>query len=144
METELEREKKICESIRDVCNNIEELVEDNDIDCNFPNLHHHYGVMDNDNHYNPKLKHSTEYQEMFNKLNVIQPTTNLTQINYPFHYEKVETPPDDFLVDGFFQSEKYFKHNRKLILDIFSPTLEITTKIEKKSIDFKKSSCGLK
>ena len=96
---------------------VKSLAIDSGVDCSFPNLIHHYGVMDADNYYIPNLKHSTEYHQIFDKLNVIQPTTSLPLTRYPFHYVKVDTPPDNFVVDGFFQSEKYFTHNREAILD---------------------------
>ena len=96
---------------------VKSLAIDSGVDCSFPNLYHHYNVMDDDNHYNPTLKHSQEYRQIFHKLNVTPPTTNLPLIKYPFHYVKADLPPDNFVVDGFFQSEKYFAHNREAILD---------------------------
>tara|TARA_R110000822_G_scaffold180655_1_gene320387 strand:+ start:345 stop:1115 length:771 start_codon:yes stop_codon:yes gene_type:complete len=80
-------------------------------------------------------------------------TNILRNINFDsnFKYDKIYYEPffnyspirfsENLMLYGYFQSEKYFKHNRKLILDIFSPTLEIITKIENKYnlIDFKKS-----
>jgi len=111
---------------------VKSLAIDNGVDCSFPNLHHHYNVMDNDNHYNPKLKHSKEYQQMFEALNVSQPTANLVRIHYPFHYDKLDTPTDNFLVDGFFQSEKYFTHNREGILECLKIPESVKVHIDKK------------
>lgn len=38
----------------------------------------------------------------------------------------------NLLLNGYFQSEKYFKHNRQLVLDLFRPTDEIKRKIKEK------------
>jgi hypothetical protein len=39
--------------------------------------------MDSDDYYNPRLKHSFEYQEMFSRLRYTQPTQQLPVIRYP-------------------------------------------------------------
>ena len=111
---------------------VKSLAIDYGVDCSFPNLIHHYGVMDADNFYIPNLKHSTEYHQIFNKLNVVQPTTSLPLIRYPFHYVKADLPPDNFVVDGFFQSEKYFAHNREAILDFIKMPESVREIIETK------------
>lgn len=38
----------------------------------------------------------------------------------------------NLVLNGYFQSEKYFKHNRQLVLDLFRPTDEIKRKIKEK------------
>ena len=90
---------------------------DSNQDCSFPNLIDHYDVMDDDKIHIPNLKHSSEYHQIFKELNVIKPSINLPIINFPFHYTTIDKPDGDYIIDGFFQSEKYFKHNRDNILD---------------------------
>jgi len=92
---------------------------DNGVDCSFPNLQHHLNYLNNDMSYNPKLKYSFDYNIIFNNLKSINPKTNKT-INFPFHYHNVQLPNEDIMINGFFQSEKYFLHNRKSILEFFN------------------------
>jgi len=49
-------------------------------------------------------------------------------------YKKIAYKPNLFL-RGYFQSEKYFAHNRKEILDLFSPLDQINSYLEKKYSD---------
>lgn len=49
------------------------------------------------------------------------------KINYDFS--------KNLRLNGYFQSEKYFKHNKQLILDLYRPTEEIKTIIQKKYAD---------
>jgi len=92
---------------------------DNGVDCSFPNLQHHLNYLNNDMSYNPKLKYSFDYNIIFNNLKSINPKTNKT-INFPFHYHNAQLPNEDIMINGFFQSEKYFLHNRKSILEFFN------------------------
>jgi hypothetical protein len=62
--------------------------------------------MDSDDYYNPRLKHSFEYQEMFSRLRYTQPTQQLPVIRYPLSIKFPETPNDEFYIDGF-QCEKW-------------------------------------
>jgi hypothetical protein len=57
--------------------------------------------MDSDDYYNPRLKHSFEYQ-MFSRLRYTQPTQQLPVIRYPLSIKFPETPNDEFYIDGFF------------------------------------------
>jgi hypothetical protein len=57
--------------------------------------------MDSDDYYNPRLKHSFEYQEMFSRLRYTQPTQQLPVIRYPLSIKFPETPNDEH-IDGFF------------------------------------------
>jgi hypothetical protein len=84
------------------------------VDCSFPNLNSQLHLINNDSVYNPKIKHSFEYTTLLKNLNTTPPKKNVKIIKFPFHYVK---PPlqDDITLDGFFQSEKYFKHNKDVI-----------------------------
>jgi len=47
-----------------------------------------------------------------------------------FHYSKIGYQ-DGLLLDGYFQSEKYFVHQRDRILELFSPSEYITERVER-------------
>lgn len=91
------------------------LAIDKNVDCSFPNLLGHLEYLNRDDYYNDTLKHSYEYLSVLQPLNTYS-NPNLQCINYPFHFVEIQTPNDEFIVNGFFQSEKYFKHNREAIL----------------------------
>jgi hypothetical protein len=92
---------------------------DNGMGCSFPNLYNHLNYLNNETIHNKKLNHSNDYIKIFNKLNTSLPTTNLKQINYPFEYINNPLINENVMIDGFFQSEKYFVHHRKQIIDFF-------------------------
>lgn len=97
------------------------LAIDNGTDCCFPNLTHHIDVLNNDMEYNPKLDYSYDYLMLLKNLNIkTLPNTSILKLDYPFHF--FETPPitSDVLINGFFQSEKYFIKNRDEILKYLS------------------------
>jgi hypothetical protein len=93
---------------------------DRDNECSFPNLKKHLEYLDSDNNHNPDLKHSMEYLKLFKNLNITPPIDgeNVRVIHYPFEFIDLEFNDKNVIVDGFFQSEKYFKHNRKEILKL--------------------------
>ena len=47
-----------------------------------------------------------------------------------FHYKELPKLIGNTKISGYFQSEKYFKNNRKEVLNLFSPTEEIITKLQ--------------
>lgn len=91
---------------------------DNGTECSFPNLYHHLEYLNSDNIHNPNLKHSNEYLKLFNNLNTELPTENVNTIEYPFEFSNKDIGNKNIFIDGFFQSEKYFEHNRKEILKL--------------------------
>ena len=92
------------------------LAIDNNSECNFPNLITHLNYLNGDNTHNPNLKHSSEYLLLLRNLKT-KPCSNNTQyFLYPFEYTETKPITNDVLIDGFFQSEKYFVHNREEIL----------------------------
>ena len=108
----------------------------------FGNLEQQLNYLNNENHFNPKLKHSSEYRKLnfFNDMITEKSPKNVKIYSYPFHYEKIEIEGDNAILDGFFQSEKYFKNNEKEIRELFKPTKEITEKIESKYGDILKNN----
>lgn len=101
----------------------------------FPNLHDHLGYLTYENTYNPKLNYGYDYIfsfKIFSYLNMNQPTGDFKVIQYPFEYSDISLPNDDVVVDGFFQSEKYFKHNRQQIIELFEMTDKINDLVNQK------------
>ena len=92
---------------------------DEGTDCSFPNLIPHLQYLNDDNQYNPSLKHSFDYLKIFDKLND-SPISGVSHlITFPFEYVDIKCDKPNTTLDGFFQSEKYFVHNRQAILDMF-------------------------
>jgi len=92
------------------------LAIDNGTDCSFPNLENQLHLINSDSIYNPKIKHSLEYKTLLINLTSTRPTTG-NYVRYPFNYMESPSFDTDVIIDGFFQSEKYFVHNREDILD---------------------------
>jgi hypothetical protein len=57
---------------------------------------------------------------------------NIKSYIYPFHYENIQIEPGDAGLDGFFQSEKYFKEHEKEIKEMFKPNDNIVRTIREK------------
>ena len=94
--------------------------KDRNVECSFPNLHILLTHLNEETHNNPSLKHSFEYLEkldLIKNLNTMGPQTGVPTFSFGFDYYGVNLPDDNFFVDGFFQSEKFFAHNRKHILE---------------------------
>jgi hypothetical protein len=66
-------------------------------------------------------------------------TSNFKYIEIPFGYHKL-SEKCNICYKGYMQSEKYFVHNRQLILDLFAPTEEIKQYIETKYGELLKSN----
>ena len=73
--------------------------------------------------------HAREYRFLLNRYKQLQYIQRPT-MNYPFHYVQPQIK-DEHIYKGFFQCEKYFKHNREYILEMFKPTKEIDDIINK-------------
>jgi hypothetical protein len=90
---------------------------DTNNDCSFPNLISHLQYLDSDGVYNPSLKHSSDYMQLLKNLKCVPITEYVYLKEYPFEYVETQISKQNTLINGFFQSEKYFKHNRQEILD---------------------------
>jgi hypothetical protein len=97
--------------------------------CSFPNFEDHLNYLNADSKYNPSLKHAEEYKLIFSKLNCSSPKENLPVHQYPFEYSDF-IPENNCFIDGFFQSEKYFKQDRSEILNLFEPTDSLVKEID--------------
>lgn len=105
---------------------------DKGVDCSFPNLHHQYRLINDDVIHNPKLKHSDEYNHIFYNLNIYQPKNHIPMVHFPFEYHNIPVPDGDCYVDGFFQTEKYFRHNKEQIIEFLKPSQEVQDIIDSK------------
>jgi hypothetical protein len=109
---------------------------DKGVQCSFPNLNHNLDYLNKDGFYNPKLNHSFEYLKIFDKISTTDPIQVLPRIYFPFEFANPTLPDDNFIIDGFFQSEKYFKNNRKEILDLVRIPEFVAVKISEKYSKF--------
>jgi hypothetical protein len=108
---------------------------DKNVDCSFPNLEEHLGYLNLDLNHNPKLNHAMEYKKILSNCITEKYKGYLKSIKYPFNFKKIETPDDHFFIDGFFQSEKYFSHNRNKIIDFLKCPSDINKHILDKYSD---------
>jgi hypothetical protein len=104
---------------------------DNNVGCSFPNLISHLGFIESDNRHILGLK-PFEYLKLFKNLNTDLPTENINIIEYPFEFIDKKIYDKNFFIDGFFQSEKYFKHNREEIIKLFDFSFISNTYIDEK------------
>jgi hypothetical protein len=106
----------------------------NNTDLELYNLESHFNYLNNEKIYQPKRNHSFEYLKLnqFKKFYKTDISSNAYKkiVNYPFEYI-CNIPPDNVIVEGFFQSEKYFIEERKNILSIFKPTIDIEKQLHK-------------
>jgi hypothetical protein len=93
----------------------------------FPNLDNQLNYLNMEKGFNPNLIHSFEYKNInpFNSLLTIQVPRNIPSYSYPFHYQELDVHGSEFMIDGFFQSEKYFIKHESEIKELFKPTNKI-------------------
>jgi hypothetical protein len=103
-------------------------------DYSFPNLNNHLKYLSLEKTHNPNVNYCSEYLELpfLREAKTLQPTSSISTINYPFHYENIQIPKSDIIIDGFFQSEKYFKQHEEKILELFLPNTKIKDYITEK------------
>ena len=77
------------------------------------------------------LRHAQKYDYIFNRFPQAK-GYNLKSIEYPFTYTPLKYQKDYQYV-GYYQSEKYFKHRRSEILELFKPSDEINIELNKYS-----------
>jgi len=111
----------------------------------FLNIEDQIRLLNIDKTYNPSLNYAEEYLSIFQNLNLKEnlgkelPTK---RINLPFHF--VDVPLyEGACYDGFFQSEKYFKHNREYLLKLFEPSYVVKKVLEKYKDFFKETTCSI-
>jgi hypothetical protein len=107
---------------------------DNNTPASFPNLDLHLNYLNADSQYNPNLKHAIEYKKLdiFKNLCTVNCSHYDRVYDYPFEYKNINLEGNNILIRGFFQSEKYFKHNEEYIRNIFKLNDDIKEYIFKK------------
>lgn len=88
------------------------------VECSFPNLSDHYKLLVRETKHNPNLKCVNHYRSFFQNLKNNKPPKGTPYIKFPFEFEK-KILPNNCIIEGFFQSEKYFKSVRSEILEMF-------------------------
>ena len=101
------------------------------IDCSFPNFYNHLSYLNQEIEHNKNLNYAEQYSS-FLKLNTKIPSNNIQSYSYPFEYISFVPSEDNFFVDGFFQSEKYFKQFKHQILNEFKSNKKIQNYIKNK------------
>ena len=71
---------------------------DNNVDFCVTNLNEQINLINDDNHYNPSIKHAEEYKLIFPKFLTEKPVTNILKINYPFEFCDIKIPNKDVLI----------------------------------------------
>lgn len=88
------------------------------VGCSFPNLQEHLIFLQREGNCNPNLRDITHYKDLFGNFNSTSPPRGTQKITFPFHYVEKQIPRE-CIIDGFFQSEKYFKNSRQEMLSLF-------------------------
>lgn len=109
----------------------------NNTKCSFHNLDEQLNYINQFRHVNVKLEDATKYKKLnFFKDALTNPVpANIKTYTYPFHYEEIKIGEGDVGLDGFFQSEKYFKEHKNFIKELFKPTDEVVNIIKEKYSD---------
>ena len=111
---------------------------DNNIDPAF-NFNTHYLPLQGN-------KANTYKENIYKNLKMIDEATwrRLRIYNEPnFYYNKIPKNLTNILLNGYFQSEKYFINNREEILKVFSPTQKIREEISKYNDLLKNKTCSV-
>jgi len=116
------------------------MAKDLNTDCSIPNLNEYLVFLNEETTHNPILTHSLEYMEyldLFKNIKTVGPENkNIPVHRFPFNYVNYSLPTNsDFFIDGFFQSEKYFVHNRAAILEWMKIPTKINEIIKEKYSD---------
>lgn len=103
------------------------------------NFDWHINYLNSEKEFNPGLSHAEEYNFFFKNINKRKHPDGILFIQYPFTFFDDSRLNNDCLIEGYFQSEKYFKNNRKIILHQFKlPFEKRLTSLFKYPVFFKK------
>ncbi len=102
--------------------------------CSFHNIDTHLPFLNAHKQLNNRLVDALEYRKLnFLKDVITDPVSpNLKVYSYPFHFVEHDLKEENVGLDGFFQSEKYFKEHEDRIRELFKPTEEINIEIDVK------------
>lgn len=113
---------------------IEALSIDSGIPSTYYNVDSQLKLINDDVNHNPLIKHANEYLQIFKNFDWNKNSNDKVSfrtIRVPFHYTKIR-PEKNTCYDGFFQSEKFFKHREREIRTLFEPSTEIIKYIQTK------------
>lgn len=113
---------------------IETMSIDSGILSTYYNINSQLKLINDDINHNPSIKHANEYLKIFKNFDWDKNTNDkilFKTVNVPFHYTKI-TPEQNICYDGFFQSEKFFKHREREIRNLFEPSDKIVEYIQNK------------
>jgi hypothetical protein len=113
---------------------VNSIAMDKGVDCSFHNLDNQLVFINKHKHLNVRLGDAREYRKLrfFKDALTNEVPPNIKSYTYPYHFQDIEIEGDDAILDGFFQSEKYFKSNEKEIKELFRPTDEIVSILNEK------------
>ena len=118
---------------------IESLAKDNHSSCYYYNIDKTYAALSK---YMSK-KDPFDYGKIFANFSWPRKEASFTKkMDYPFPYKKLVFE-DNVCYNGYFQSEKYFLHNRQFILNLFLPSVFVLKKMEKYQSLFNKKTCSI-
>jgi hypothetical protein len=110
------------------------LAKDNNDELGLLNIPQKIASLVNDPRYyhnECNLRHAQKYEYIFNRFPQIN-GRNFPTFSYPFTYTPLKYQKE-YQYMGYYQSEKYFKHRRNEILELFKPTDEINIGVMKYS-----------
>lgn len=99
------------------------LAHDNNDTCGFVNIEPQIAYLNNETNFNPNMKHAQEYMYLLQQFKCDLPLSYPQQFSVPYHYVPLQYVKGAFY-DGFFQSEKWFKHNRSKVLNVLKQSSE--------------------
>ena len=88
-------------------------------------------IVDPTNYYGGKHGYAKYKNNILRKINFSENSLNFPSTHGERGHNYFEIPKfvEDSKLNGYFQSEKYFSNFRHDVLDLFSPTIDITTKL---------------
>jgi len=106
----------------------------NNTQCSFHNLDNQLGYINQFRHVNTRLGDAIKYRDLnfFKETLTNTPPPNVKVYTYPFHYEDIKLDDGEVGLDGFFQSEKYFKQHEGVIRELFKPTDKVLNTLKEK------------
>jgi len=118
--------------------------KDNNSEVSFPNYENHIKKINSDTYHNPNLNYAEEYKKAFSNLDIITVEPgNTKRLDLPFFYVNLKYK-DNTEYFGYFQSEKFFSHNRDFILNLFKPSSKVLDDINYKYSDvLKLKTCAI-
>lgn len=123
---------------------LESLAKDNNVECYYYGVDQQLDYLNTETNFNPKLNHATHYLSMFENFNWKKNqhgTFNTSEV-VPFKYVSLSFK-DNHNYDGYFQSERFFVHNRSLITHTFEPSATVKQQLTKYDSVLSGTTCAI-